>query len=63
MLREDLIDLQFFLKLLSLKRSGLRDLDHNARIDFIDEGDGSFLDPMHIGKLAMIPSPHEERAM
>jgi hypothetical protein len=35
--REDLIDLDFFLKLLSLELSGLGDLDHDARMDLIDE--------------------------
>lgn len=54
MLREDLIDLQLFLKLLSLELPRLRDFDHNARMDFIDERDGSFPDPVYIGKLALI---------
>lgn len=53
MLRKDLIDLDFFLELLSLKLSGSRDLDHDARMDLVDKGDGSFPDPVHIRKLLL----------
>ena len=48
-----LIDLEFFLKLLCLKLAGFRDLDHDARMDLIDEGDASFPDPMHTRKLLL----------
>jgi hypothetical protein len=37
MLREDLIDFDFFMKLLSLKLSRLWDLDNDARMYLIDE--------------------------
>lgn len=53
MLREDVIDLEFFMKLLSLKLSGLWDLDHDARVDLIDERDASPPDPVHTRKLAL----------
>lgn len=53
MLREDLIDFEFFTKLLSLKCSGLWDLDHDARMDLVDKGDASFPDPVHTRKLAL----------
>jgi hypothetical protein len=52
MSREDLIDLKFFTKLLFLKLSGLWDLDHDARMDLVDEGDASSPDPVHTRKLA-----------
>jgi hypothetical protein len=35
--RGDLIDLDFFLKLLSLHLPRVGDLDHDARMDLIDE--------------------------
>lgn len=53
MSREDLIDLEFFTKLLFLKFSGLWDLDHDARMDLIDKGDASSPDPVHTRKLAL----------
>ena len=45
---------QLFIKLLSLKLPGLRDFDHDAGMDFADERDGSFPDPVHVGELALI---------
>lgn len=53
MSRKDLIDLNFFLKLFSLKLARLWDLNHNSRMDFIDEGDTSFPDPVHSRKLLL----------
>lgn len=51
MSREDLVDLEFFLKLLSFKLSGFGDLDNDMRMDLVDEGDTSFPDPVYMGKL------------
>jgi hypothetical protein len=61
MLRKDLIDLEFFPKLLSLKFARFRDLDHDARMDLIDKGDASFPDPVHIREL--LPDIHNRDKM
>ena len=53
MLREDLINLDFFTKLLSLKFSRSWDLEQDARMDLVDEGDAPFPDPVHPRKLAL----------
>lgn len=53
MSRKDLINLEFFPKLLSLKLARFRDLNHDARMDLIDEGDGSFPDPVNTRKLLL----------
>jgi hypothetical protein len=53
MSRKYLIDLEFFEKLLSLILAGFWDLDHDARMDLIDEGDASFPDPVHTRKLLL----------
>lgn len=53
MSREDLIDLKFFTELFSFKISGLWDLDHDARVDLIDEGDASSPDPVHTRELVL----------
>lgn len=50
MARENLIDLELSLKLLSFKVAVFRDLDHDTRVDLIDEGDASFPDPTYIRK-------------
>ena len=50
MARENLIDLEFSLKLLSFKVAGFWDLDHDTRMDLIDEGDAPFPIPMHTRK-------------
>jgi hypothetical protein len=52
-LQEDLIDLEFFMKLLSLKLSRLWDLDYNVRMDLIDKGNAASLNPVHTRKLAL----------
>jgi hypothetical protein len=61
MLRKDLIDLEFSLKLLSLKVARFRDLDHDARMDLIDKGDASSPDPVHIREL--LPDIHNRNNM
>jgi hypothetical protein len=53
MSREDLIDLEFFMKLLSLKLSRLWDLDYDARMDLIDKGNAASPNPVHTRKLAL----------
>jgi hypothetical protein len=60
MSRKDIIDLKFFPKLLSLKLAGFRDLDHDARMDLIDERDGSFPDTVHTRKL-LLDSHNKEK--
>lgn len=53
MLREDLIDLGLFIKLLSFKLSGPGDFDHDAGVDLIDEGDSTYPYPMHTGEFSL----------
>lgn len=53
MSRKDLVDLDFFLKLFSLKLARFWDLNHDLRMDLIDKGDASFPDPVHIRKLLL----------
>lgn len=44
--REYLVYLELFLKLLPLKFPRFRDFDHDARVDLVNEGDASALDPV-----------------
>jgi hypothetical protein len=50
-----------FMELLPLKFSRLRDLDHDARVDLINEGDTSSPDPVHSRELAL--NIHHENIM
>lgn len=53
MLREDLVNLKIVSKLFSLPLSRVWDLDHDARMDLIDERDGPFPDPIYARKLTL----------
>lgn len=53
MLGENFIDLEFFAKLLSLVLARLGNLDHNQRMDLVDEGDTPSPDPVYTRKLAL----------
>jgi hypothetical protein len=52
-LRKHSIYLELFTELLSFILSRLWDLDHDKWVDFVDEGDTSSPDPMHVRKLAL----------
>jgi hypothetical protein len=49
------------MELLPLKFSRLRDLDHDARVDLVNEGDTSSPDPMHTRESAL--NIHDENIM
>jgi hypothetical protein len=47
------------MELLPLKFSRLRDLDHDARVDLVNEGDTSSPDPVHSRELVALNIHHE----
>jgi hypothetical protein len=52
-LREYLIYLELFLKLFPLEFPRLRDFDHDARVDLVNERNASTPDPVNTWKLAL----------
>lgn len=53
LLREYLIYLELFAELFPLEIPRLRDFDHDARMDLVNERDASTPDPVHPRKLAL----------
>lgn len=50
-LRQDPVYLDFFIELFPFKFSGLWDFDHDGRVDLLNVGDTSFLDPAHASEI------------
>jgi hypothetical protein len=53
MSRKDVVDLKFMLKLVSFLLVAIWDLDHDTRMNLIDERDGSLPNPVNIRKLLL----------